>query len=119
TAFVMSDAAAHYERREYGEASYGSLLWGTERQQLLSVLAELRRSTKRISYLDCAAGTGRVLSYVAPLVDEAAGVEISTEMAAVARYRVPHATVFTGDIASWSSPEAKRYDFITLFRFIL
>ena len=74
--FTDSTKPQEYER-QYEKHSYGEILWQIEQQHLLEFVREFRQSHSRIDYLDFAAGTGRVISFLEEHVDSALGIEIS------------------------------------------
>lgn len=113
-----SDAAA-YDREQYSVSGYPALLWDVERRLLTDVIGGLRQTHARISYLDFACGTGRVLSFIENMVDDSTGVEISEAMLALAGEKVRRSTLIHSDITSDDSLLENRYDLITCFRFIL
>jgi ubiquinone/menaquinone biosynthesis C-methylase UbiE len=93
-------------------------LWHLVRPWLRETVARtvMTRSGSRL--LDFACGTGRVMAEVVDLVSEAHGVDISPEMVARARERVPNAGVYQGDLVN-QDPTARDYDIVTMFRFVL
>ncbi len=118
--FSRQEKASEYEAN-YQRRTYDTVLWEVEQSQLRRVIADLRTTHERITYLDFAAGTGRVISFVESLVDEARGIEISESMAAIAREKLERGEMVVKDITAEpddAEPEAK-YDLITAFRFIL
>lgn len=71
-------------------------------------------------YLDFACGTGRVLKFGSRYFADATGLDISADMLAVARERVPAARLFRLDVTRESVPaEVGQFDVVTLFRFLL
>jgi SAM-dependent methyltransferase len=113
----MSDAQS-YDEGQYGDGSYGQLLWQIEREQLAAIVAKFRTTHPKIDLLDFATGTGRILSFVESLTDSSIGIDISDSMVERARRRVRRSIVLCRDITTDSQVEGK-YDMITAFRFIL
>jgi SAM-dependent methyltransferase len=104
----------------YASSSYSSLLWEIEKKYLNLTVANLRAILPIIDYLDYACGTGRVLSFLEPLVDSATGVDASQEMLDRARLHCERACLLRGDISEDASLlGTQKYDLITLFRFML
>jgi SAM-dependent methyltransferase len=117
--FAVEEAAAAYDKLQYRPGSYSDVLWRIEREQLHDLVVGLRSTHPRIDYLDFAAGTGRVIEYLEPLVDTATAIEVSAAMAERARARVCGATVLCRDITAPGAPVEGAYDLITAFRFVL
>lgn len=116
--FVEPAKPVEYEQ-QYAAGSYGEILWLIERQQLLEVIGQFRRDHSTIDYLDFAAGTGRIISFVEDHVDSAVGVDISQAMAAIAQKRLKRGKMICADITMPDAPVEGRYDLITAFRFFL
>lgn len=115
---TSADRANRYDRR-YAEWNHDTMLWSLEQGLLLREVARLRKTKPIIEYLDFACGTGRVLSFLEPRVDKAAGIDIAESMLAVARRKVKNAQLICCDISVESGPPEARYDLITAFRFLL
>ena len=111
--------AASYDRDEYSPGSYPALLWQLEQEFLLRTATDLRSQVGEIRYMDFACGTGRVLSYMEPLVDHATGIEISRPMLERAAQKVQRASLVQADITSDRSAVTGQFDLITAFRFVL
>lgn len=110
-----------YERGEYSSTSYSSCIWRLQQPFLAAVFAQFRerRSGQSIRLLDFACGSGRILSFVEGLAEDAVGVDISAEMAEVARHKCKKAEVRVGDILQQPELLQSPYDLITSFRFLL
>ncbi len=108
-----------YDQQQYAGASYGALLWEIEQIQLGRVVAAFRKTHPKISYLDFACGTGRVISFLESRVDTATGIEISSTMAERARSRIANAKIHCMDITAKGQAIEDSYDLITAFRFVL
>jgi SAM-dependent methyltransferase len=117
--FRDTATALEYERKRYNSGSYGDVLWQVEQSQLSALLGEFRRSHRTVDYLDFAAGSGRITSFMETLVDSATGIEISESMAELARGKVQHSKIICCDITSPDTPIEGTYDLITAFRFVL
>lgn len=117
--FADEDKAAVYDEVYYGTGTYCDVLWETEKIQLASILAGLRRTHPRIDYLDFAAGTGRIIGFLEDKVDTATGIEISPAMTARAQAKLTRARMICTDITAPNAPIEGKYDLITTFRFVL
>lgn len=118
--FRSSSVVSEYEESEFGPRSHSSMLWEVEKGQLARIIAELRSHGEPIRYLDFATGTGRVIEFVAPLVDSAVGVDISPEMAELAEAKVD-CPILAGDLTRTPGllDDYAPFDLITGFRFLL
>ncbi len=117
--FCDAAEASSYDNDEYSEGTYPTLVWRIEQAFLHNLVSELRRNVDEIHYLDFACGTGRILSFLEPMVDHATGVEISESMLARAAQKVRSATLIRGDITRNPGLVSQGYDLITAFRFLL
>jgi 2-polyprenyl-3-methyl-5-hydroxy-6-metoxy-1,4-benzoquinol methylase len=115
---TSADSAKRYERR-YSETNHDTMLWSLEQALILRELTRLRKKKPRIDYLDFACGTGRVLSFLEPKVESAAGIDIAESMLAVARCKVKNARLMCKDVSLETGPPEAHYDLITAFRFLL
>jgi SAM-dependent methyltransferase len=119
--FQKPDAVEFYDAQEYGAGSYSSRVWQWQRPVVEQVLRDFRRTRPGpVRLLDFACGTGRVLAALEPLADSAVGVDISENMAAVARTKCRSAQLLVGDILTQPAllPDHK-FDVISCFRFLL
>jgi ubiquinone/menaquinone biosynthesis C-methylase UbiE len=92
-----------------------SLMWEMEKQV---VLRQLPKVGDRGSYLDFAAGTGRLLSLVASQFDRSWALDISGEMLTIAREACPSAVIVNADFRADPAPlSGLSFDLITSFRF--
>lgn len=118
--FQEPGSVANYETKEYGPGSYSSSIWDLQRPVLEKILADFRRTQSGpVRLLDFACGTGRVISCLEPLVDEAEGIDVSENMVAVARGKCRLARLQVGDILAQPELLQKPFDVITGFRFLL
>lgn len=85
------------------------------------VRTELRRAKDggAAVYLDFACGTGRLLKVGQAIFGKSTGIDVSEDMLAVARTRVPDATLLRVDVTQSPSSDIGYFDCVTLFRFIL
>lgn len=117
--FAAKERAADYDEVQYASGSYSDVLWEVEKGQLQDVLATLRGTHDRIDYLDFAAGTGRIISFMEDQVDSATGIEISSAMVERAQAKLSRGQMICADITAPDAAVEGRYDLITAFRFIL
>ena len=117
--FEEAGKAAAYDAAQYSAGSYGEIVWQIERAQLSAIVEQFRATHPRIDYLDFAAGTGRIISFLEDKVDSATGIEISESMLAVARTKASKSTLICADITAPAAAIEAKYDLITAFRFVL
>jgi len=117
--FSGKNTPQYYDDNEYKDGSYSDLLWTIEKEQLLNIINRLKNNCLKVSYLDFASGTGRIISFVETYVDYAVGIEVSSEMASVAKDKVSNAKIECIDITQKDFPVIEKYDLITAFRFFL
>lgn len=118
--FQQQEAVTAYEDREYAAGSYASCVWAWQRPVLERTIQDFRATHPGpVRLLDFACGTGRVLSALEPLVDQADGVDISASMVAVAQRKCAKSRLLVGDILAQPELLSGRYDIISCFRFLL
>lgn len=114
-----AEAVRRYERL-YGPGTYDTWIWSLEREVLAGLVRRhVATGRTRTRLLDFACGSGRVLAFLEPMVDEAVGVDVSLPMLTVARGRVRKASLVCADITQAEVLPARRYDLVTAFRFFL
>jgi hypothetical protein len=97
--FQDKDDVESYDLKEYGAGSYSTRIWELQRPLLVEILERHQSEARRpLSLLDFACGTGRVLACLESLVNQADGIDISPEMAAVARTKCARSRLQVGDI---------------------
>lgn len=111
--------AEDYDAISYGLNSYSELLWQMEQVQLESIVKQMRQTHDKIDYLDFAAGTGRIISFMEDKVDTATGIEISQAMIDRAREKLTTGKMICADITTEDAEVEGKYDLITTFRFVL
>lgn len=111
--------ALGYDSIEYSAGSYPALLWALEKDFLRTVVADARQVVEKINYLDFACGSGRVLSFMEPMVDHATGVEVAKPMLDLAAKKVKDSTLIQADITADAEALRDKFDLITTFRFVL
>jgi SAM-dependent methyltransferase len=102
----------------YEPSTYDSFIWNLQRPFVRRTLEAVRARNGRLSYLDFACGTGRIIAAVDDLTTTAVGVDISPLMLSRAAHRVSASTTLReGDLLA--SPELvdRAYDAVTAFRF--
>lgn len=70
-------------------------------------------------YLDFACGTGRLLKVGHSVFGQSTGIDVSEDMLAVSRQRVPEAKLVQVDVTRNPPQDLGGFDCVTLFRFIL
>lgn len=117
--FAEPAKARRYDAVDTGAGSYSQLLWEIEKQQLASIVDEMRRTRDRIDLLDFATGTGRIIGFLESRVDSATGIDVSAAMVELAREKLTGARMFCKDITAPDDEIEGTYDLITAFRFAL
>ncbi len=117
--FKDQSKAISYDQMQYASGSYGDMLWELEKPQLAELIADVRKTHSHIDYLDFAAGSGRIISFVEDLVDTATGIEISQSMVDLASTKIKEGQMICRDITGPDAEIEGKYDLITTFRFIL
>jgi hypothetical protein len=93
--FQRADTAASYVDT-YGGSTYDALLWEIEREQIQELLG-LHARTDGVA-VDCATGTGRVLSVLEAIFPRAVGIDSSLPMLEHARRRCTRAELIHSDL---------------------
>ena len=112
---LAADKGESYDRR-FADNPHRSLMWEMEKRILDRVLTTLYDG-RRITHLDFACGTGRLLAYLEPRARESVGVDLSPSMLAVARRSVSNATLIEADLTRADVLAGRKFDLITAFRF--
>lgn len=92
------------------------MVWQQERAILDHILLTFFRD-KKLSHLDFACGTGRILSYLADSTEQAVGVDVSPSMLEVARKNNKNAVIIEKDITQNDVLDNRKFNLITAFRF--
>jgi SAM-dependent methyltransferase len=95
---------------------YRAMHWRLEQRALDGILRNYFASGK-VTYLDFACGTGRILAHVYQHVASATGVDVSPSMMEVARENAPGAELVEGDLTQGDVLGGRRFNLITAFRF--
>ena len=96
-----------------------ALIWDTFVKPWVRTELERARDGGATAYLDFACGTGRLLKVGQAIFGKSTGIDVSEDMLAVARTRVPDATLLRVDVTQSPSSDIGYFDCVTLFRFIL
>jgi SAM-dependent methyltransferase len=118
-AFLGATDAANYDNEQYGERSWASLLWESEKRYIQSLMSRSDFVPRRHSYLDFACGSGRLLALIASHFEISAGLDISQQMLVRAAQNVPQARLYCRDVTRNTPPLLDAFDLITVFRFVL
>ena len=106
--------------RSYDE-DYARMLWLTylwkREQRVLDGVLKTYLPSHAIRYLDFACGTGRIAQYLDPRVAKVIAVDISESMLALARQKLPAATILNVDLTHNDILGDALFDMITAFRF--
>lgn len=115
----MDGTKAHFYDSSYDRRdNFYTLIWNLfEKKCLLHIVNRLQNRT---TYLDFAAGSGRVLKELESLFQKSCGVDISPQMIALARTHIKKSKIYCADITKNIPPELnKKFECITAFRFFL
>ncbi len=107
----------HYDAK--AAVRVDALIWDNFVKPLTRTELERAREDGAETYLDFACGTGRLLKVGHAVFGKSVGIDVSEDMLAVARTRVPDATVLRVDVTRSPHSEIGHFDCVTLFRFIL
>ena len=116
---VEERIARQYEEVVYRVGSYDDMLWRWEQDILAREIVKLKKVSPRVSFLDFATGTGRILSFLEDTVTEATGVDNAEAMLRHARLRVRNAELILADLTQEDALAGRSFDIITAFRFFL
>jgi SAM-dependent methyltransferase len=108
-----------YDELIYAAGGHDDFMWSLQRPYLERIVRAQRASLGHVKSLDFACGTGRIVSVVETLVDDATGVDISPFMIEPARRKVTRARLLVADIFEQPDAVDSDYDLITAFRFFL
>ncbi len=95
---------------------YRSYLWSQEKVCLMKIVT-INFENRNFHLLDFACGTGRILSYLAPITTTATGVDLSDTMLAEASKKTGPFSLVKADITAGNPFGGKKFDLITAFRF--
>jgi ubiquinone/menaquinone biosynthesis C-methylase UbiE len=103
----MSQHRLYTDRAELYDAIYASKPYGKEAERLRECLSSLGIADgSRV--LEAACGTGSYLEQLSNWY-EVSGFDLSAEMLAIARRKVPDVHVFVSDLESFTVPQPERW----------
>jgi SAM-dependent methyltransferase len=115
--FQQPETASSYVET-YTGSTYDALLWEIEREQITELVS--RHAAADGLTVDCATGTGRVLSVLEDIRPRVLGVDSSGPMLAVARERCQKAELIQADLLEGLPMlEEEAVSLITAFRLLL
>jgi SAM-dependent methyltransferase len=114
---VGSDVGRRYDAGFRDPRTAQGLTWVVE-QQILGSLIE-RWVPRRGRALDFACGTGRILGFLEGHFPRPVGVDVSPDMAGVARATCTRAEIVVGDVTEQPELVGTEFDLVTAFRFFL
>lgn len=95
---------------------YRAMMWRLEQRALNAIVRDHPASGK-ITLLDFACGTGRILGHLRGHVASATGVDVSTSMLEVAKKVAPEAELIEADLTQHDALGERRFNLVTAFRF--
>ena len=117
TSHIGEDRGQRYDETHAHKVD--ALIWDAFIKELVSERMQQCAAAGGRRYLDFACGTGRVLKLGVPHFESCTGIDISEDMMAVARERVPTASFVCADVTAEPDAAQGQFDFVTLFRFLL
>jgi SAM-dependent methyltransferase len=112
-----ADKARSYDEDLWDLRTAKGLDWLVEQGLLAEILSDLPPGTG--SAADFACGTGRVLEFLSRYFPSPVGIDISSDMLALARVRCPRVPLVLGDVTTVPGLAPGPFDLITAFRFFL
>lgn len=94
---------------------YRRMIWNIEKIYLKKIITDNFRNEK-ITHLDFACGTGRILNFLEDRTSTSVGIDVSSEMISVARKTV-HSQIIEGDVTKNNLLNNKIFNLVTAFRF--
>jgi SAM-dependent methyltransferase len=117
--YQSSAKAETYESREYAKGGHGEIIWRVESILLEKGIARFLPSHREANALDFACGTGRITTFLRPLVRAMTGLDISEKMLEIARPKDSEVRWLHCDILREGNLVSADHDLITCFRFVL
>lgn len=117
--FQRKEAAIQYEKIYKRQGTFDAIIWEIEKCILDHIIQQYIPSSCRLTYLDFACGTGRVLSYMEKRFQHAFGIDVSPHMTDLAKQKTKGAKIIVGDVTKNPSLLPGPFDAITAFRFFL
>lgn len=116
----VSREAAHRYEALYKTGTYEDWVWALEKAYVAGAVRKHVLSRRpEAKFLDFACGTGRILTFLEPMMAEVTGVDVSVAMLNLTRDRVSKARLICTDITKHDVLPAGGFDLITAFRFFL
>lgn len=118
--FRRAEDADRYDAL-YAHGTRDRAIWDLQRPVVQELVRRVTAHRTATRLLDFACGTGRILTAVEDIVDEADAVDASAEMVARAREASARARVVVGTLDEAGAPDEldRDYDVATAFRFFL
>ncbi len=108
-----------YEKDIYRKGSHDDIIWKVEQTYFEKLLNKFAPDHANSDALDFACGTGRILAFMVKQVKTLVGVDISAEMLARAKAKVPDVQLICTNILENSQIVPGDKDIVTSFRFLL
>lgn len=108
-----------YEEDVYRRGSYDDYVWQEEKKILDRELKTLKDRIERVRYLDFGCGTGRIIGHLEHKVDQSVGVDIASQMLAIAQEKLRRSELIEADLTVRDLLKGRIFDFITVFRIFL
>lgn len=120
TIYRLPEAARRYDCDTYGPGTHGAYTWELEKTILRGAFAAMELPAA-FSYLDFAAGTGRICGFMASEYPAARGLAVDTSAAMldICRERVPACEIQCVDLLRGNPLSGRTFQVITCFRFLL
>jgi len=100
----------------FSKNPHRALIWKME-QKILTKIVHKFVNNGPIQHLDFACGTGRIISFLEPLVETSTGVDVSSSMLEVAENVTKNANLIHADITRENVLGEEKFNLITAFRF--
>lgn len=113
---VGKDYGEHYDAKFVNRVD--SLVWDNFTKPFVRQELERVAETGAKTYLDFACGTGRLLKVGHTVFGNSVGVDISKDMLAEARRRVPDAKLVCADVTRQEASDLGAFECVTMFRFL-
>lgn len=113
---IRTEVADRYD--QFFENRVDSLIWDRFVKPWIHGVLESVKEQGARSYLDFACGTGRILKQGARTFEKPTGIDISENMLATAKMRVPSAILHCLDVTKQDSEHIGRFDCVSMFRFL-
>lgn len=101
---------------QFSNNPHRSLIWEMEQNVLSSIRCHYY-ANRKISHLDFACGTGRILGHFEKDASVSVGVDVSASMLEVVRKSLPQSEIIEADITKDNVLGDRKFNLITAFRF--